>query len=289
MFQYFWDLAAARFCSFSDRDPGAADRRIPDRAAVAAYGQAFRRRARRARLGGLPGRPVVMRLVDALPANGTEELIWILTGFKFVQGLIMQQALVAFGSMMADVADEHEYTTGVRHEGIFFGAVSFSGKATSGLGNSSAASASTSSTGRAGWIFRPARTCRRKRSPTWASVWPMRRHIVRHRRVVLYALQAHTRAPCGNPRRAERATPRRLRDTSSERTSGRRGLIRRSAPLKFAQEIPESLRALASRRLGLFALLSRQTVDLIAQGARVVHVGLGVNPEESSVRSSVMS
>ena len=79
--------------------------------------------------------PVVLRLVEALPANGTEELIWILTGFKFVQGLIMQQALVAFGSMMADVADEHEYTTGVRHEGIFFGAVSFSGKATSGLGN----------------------------------------------------------------------------------------------------------------------------------------------------------
>ena len=79
--------------------------------------------------------PVVMRLVDALPANGTEELVWTLTGFKFVQGLIMQQALVAFGSMMADVADEHELTTGVRQEGVFFGAIAFSGKATSGFGN----------------------------------------------------------------------------------------------------------------------------------------------------------
>ena len=79
--------------------------------------------------------PVVLRLMDALPANGTDELVWILTGFRFVQGLIMQQALVAFGSMMADVADEHELTTGARQEGVFFGAISFSGKATSGLGN----------------------------------------------------------------------------------------------------------------------------------------------------------
>ena len=79
--------------------------------------------------------PVVMRLLDMLPANGTEELVWILTGFKFVQGLIMQQALVAFGSMMADVADEHELTTGVRQEGVFFGAIAFSGKATTGFGN----------------------------------------------------------------------------------------------------------------------------------------------------------
>ena len=38
------------------------------------------------------------------------------------------------GSMMADVADEHELATGRRQEGIFFGALAFAAKSTSGLG-----------------------------------------------------------------------------------------------------------------------------------------------------------
>ena len=37
--------------------------------------------------------------------------------------------------MMADIADEHEYESGDRQEGIFFGAIAFSSKATSGFGN----------------------------------------------------------------------------------------------------------------------------------------------------------
>ena len=36
---------------------------------------------------------------------------------------------------MADITDEHEYETGIRQEGIFFGAIAFSAKATSGFGN----------------------------------------------------------------------------------------------------------------------------------------------------------
>ncbi len=78
--------------------------------------------------------PVVLRLEDLLPANGTPALLLALLLFKFVQGVILQLAFVAFGSMMADVADEHEYESGVRQEGIFFGAVAFSAKATSGFG-----------------------------------------------------------------------------------------------------------------------------------------------------------
>ena len=78
--------------------------------------------------------PVVLRLVDWLPANGAAALVPTLLLFKVVQGVILQLAFVAFGSMMADVADEHEYESGVRQEGIFFGAVAFSGKATSGFG-----------------------------------------------------------------------------------------------------------------------------------------------------------
>ena len=78
--------------------------------------------------------PVVLRLLDLLPVNGTTELFVALFAFKFVQGVILQLAFVAFGSMMADVADEHELMSGVRQEGIFFGAVAFSAKATSGVG-----------------------------------------------------------------------------------------------------------------------------------------------------------
>ena len=78
--------------------------------------------------------PVVCRLLDVFPANGTEELFYALVAFKFVQGLILQQAFIAAGSMLADIADEHELETGTRQEGIFFGAIAFSGKATSGFG-----------------------------------------------------------------------------------------------------------------------------------------------------------
>ena len=78
--------------------------------------------------------PVVLRLLDVLPANATTELFVTLFAFKLVQGVILQLAYVAFGSMMADVADEHELSSGVRQEGIFFGAVAFSAKATSGFG-----------------------------------------------------------------------------------------------------------------------------------------------------------
>ena len=79
--------------------------------------------------------PVVLRLSDMFPENGAPALLHTLIGIKFIQGLLLQQAYVSFGSMMADVADEHEYTTGIRQEGIFFGAIAFSAKATSGFGS----------------------------------------------------------------------------------------------------------------------------------------------------------
>jgi Na+/melibiose symporter-like transporter len=79
--------------------------------------------------------PVVLRLLDWFPENGTTALIASLVGIRLVQGAIVQQAQVSFGSMMADVADEHELASGRRQEGIFFGAVAFSAKASTGLGN----------------------------------------------------------------------------------------------------------------------------------------------------------
>lgn len=79
--------------------------------------------------------PVLLRLADVLPENGTSNLIGVLFAIRIIQGILVQQALASFSSMMADIADEHDLATGRRQEGIFFGVVSFSAKAASGAGS----------------------------------------------------------------------------------------------------------------------------------------------------------
>ena len=81
---------------------------------------------------------ITLRLLDIMPANGTSELLYILVTFKFVQGLFVAQSLITFGSMVADIVDEHQLKSGRRQEGIFFAAVSFSSKCTTGLGSAMA-------------------------------------------------------------------------------------------------------------------------------------------------------
>ncbi len=79
--------------------------------------------------------PVILRLLGWFPENGTDSLLITLVVVKFLQGVGVVQALVTFGSMVADIVDEHELNTGKRQEGIFFASVSFSGKFTTGIGN----------------------------------------------------------------------------------------------------------------------------------------------------------
>jgi Na+/melibiose symporter-like transporter len=79
--------------------------------------------------------PVFLRMLDMFPQNGTRSLVVTLIAIKFLQGVGVVQALVTFSSMIADVADENELRNGKRQEGIFFAAVSFANKCTSGLGN----------------------------------------------------------------------------------------------------------------------------------------------------------
>jgi len=79
--------------------------------------------------------PIVARLLDWFPENGDPWLVILLVAIKVVQGGCTVQANVAFGSMVADIVDEHEYETGKRQEGAYFAASSFSAKATSGIGN----------------------------------------------------------------------------------------------------------------------------------------------------------
>ncbi len=78
--------------------------------------------------------PIVLRLLDWFPANESALLVPTLVGLRMLQGAVVQQSTVSYGSMMADVVDEHELLTGKRQEGIFFGASAFSAKASVGLG-----------------------------------------------------------------------------------------------------------------------------------------------------------
>lgn len=79
--------------------------------------------------------PVLLRLTGWFPENGEPAVFWILLVIRFLMGVGAIQSTVSFNSMMADIADQHELETNRRQEGIFFGAISFSAKGTSGLGN----------------------------------------------------------------------------------------------------------------------------------------------------------
>ena len=78
--------------------------------------------------------PIALRVFSLLPENGELSLAAFLIALKFTQGLFVAQCLVSFGSMIADIVDEHELLTYRRQEGIFFAAVAFSSKCTTGLG-----------------------------------------------------------------------------------------------------------------------------------------------------------
>ncbi len=78
--------------------------------------------------------PPLARLWDWFPDHANPAYVVVLGALSFVAALGAAAALVTSGSMMADIADEHELNTGHRQEGIFFGGLTFAAKATSGLG-----------------------------------------------------------------------------------------------------------------------------------------------------------
>ncbi len=66
-----------------------------------------------------------------------------LFGIVFLASFAGGAPTVVAGSMLADLADEHELEQHRRQEGIFFGALSLAGKAASGLGSALAGFAIT--------------------------------------------------------------------------------------------------------------------------------------------------
>ena len=75
-----------------------------------------------------------LRLLHLLPPNGAPILLVILVGNVIVATYFGTVLGIMFVSMLADTLDVQELATGKRQEGVFAAALSFSGKATAGLG-----------------------------------------------------------------------------------------------------------------------------------------------------------
>lgn len=77
----------------------------------------------------LPG----ARALGLFMPTGSDALGWLCLN-SFIIGLGSGVVLIAYPSMMADAADEHEHLHGHRREGLYFAGLGFAGKAASGIG-----------------------------------------------------------------------------------------------------------------------------------------------------------
>lgn len=78
--------------------------------------------------------PIALRLAGLFPPNGD---ILVLVGVALANlsyGILGASSGVFSAAMLADIADQYELAHGQRAEGLFFGAVSFSSKASNGMG-----------------------------------------------------------------------------------------------------------------------------------------------------------
>lgn len=85
-------------------------------------------------LGSALAVPTTLRLVGVLPDTVHPPVALLATAI-FLGGTLMATAAIAFASMMADAADEHEHLFGARQEGLYFAGWAFASKAASGFGS----------------------------------------------------------------------------------------------------------------------------------------------------------
>jgi len=84
-------------------------------------------------LGAAFALPPTARLIGLLPPG--QPPVALLASAVFVGGALMAMAAIAFASMMADAADEHEHLFGARREGLYFAGWAFASKAAAGFGS----------------------------------------------------------------------------------------------------------------------------------------------------------
>src|ERR1700733_988431 len=78
--------------------------------------------------------PLVLRFAGMFPANFSPELMPALFAFTAVSGALTIGASILIVSMLADVVEASEVTTGRRSEGLFFAGSSLLQKVVSGFG-----------------------------------------------------------------------------------------------------------------------------------------------------------
>ena len=77
---------------------------------------------------------IFLRLLGVLPENGHPSLLPLIASHVILLVTAVVAIDILIPSMIADTVDENEITTGKRQEGIFFSAITFSAKASSGVG-----------------------------------------------------------------------------------------------------------------------------------------------------------
>jgi Na+/melibiose symporter-like transporter len=78
--------------------------------------------------------PVFLRLAGLFPGNASDALVPSLFLFNTIDVSLIIAASILVSSMVADVVEDSETSTGRRSEGLFFAARSFVAKCVSGIG-----------------------------------------------------------------------------------------------------------------------------------------------------------
>jgi Na+/melibiose symporter-like transporter len=78
--------------------------------------------------------PIILRLLGLFPGNDSEWLLPIMMIHGYIDVTVMIMAGVLIGSMIADIVEDSQKTTGRRSEGLFFAGQSFAGKVVNGFG-----------------------------------------------------------------------------------------------------------------------------------------------------------
>ena len=78
--------------------------------------------------------PIVLRLIGWFPANDSPLLLPVMIFHTATEVTLIVMFGIIQSSMLADIVEHSQMTTGRREEGLFFAARTFAGKATSGFG-----------------------------------------------------------------------------------------------------------------------------------------------------------
>lgn len=86
-------------------------------------------------LSFFPAMPVILRLVDFFPPNGSPWLLWGVVGFGMLSAACGSILNISVMSALADIADENEIRLGHRQEGVLYAARTFFAKLDNSIGH----------------------------------------------------------------------------------------------------------------------------------------------------------